>query len=187
MLILADIYRVMGPGVPHAIVSLQQPGCCPVSTVMVGSHFYNWFSMWGTLIAAIRHALWHDVWTNAVHDDCDYSIARMLVWQEMHMRADADDKSPFQGRELYTLLVMGMLLFILQSIPFPTAADDDASGEEMEVDRMLEAGRVTEAAGKHWLETYDPLNTLAYNPTPSNDLLDTVCHAMASVAHSILS
>lgn len=182
MLILADIYSVMGPGVPHTVVSLQRPGCRPVSTVMLGSHFYNRFSMWRTLVASIRHALWHDVWTNAVHDDRDYSIARMLAWQEMRMRGDADGESPFQGRELYALLVMGMLPFILQSIPFPTAAvdADDASGEEMAVDSA-------EAAGKCWLETYDPLKMLAYIPTPSDALLDAVRHAMVSVAQSILS
>jgi hypothetical protein len=160
--------------------------------VMLGSHFYNRFSMWRTLVAAIRHALWHDVWTNALHDDRDYCIARMLVWQEMRMRGDADGswpfpETPFEGRELYALLVMGMLSFILQSMPFSTTTTDDASGEEMEVDGTLEAGEGAEVAGRRWLETYDPLQTFAYAPTPSDVFLDAVRRDMALVAHSILS
>lgn len=171
---------------PHSVVSLQRPGYRPVSTVMLGSHFYNQFSMWPTLVAAITHALWHDVWTNAEHDDRDYSIARMLAWQEMRMRAGA--QWPFEGRDLHALVVMGMLPFIFQSLPFSIDAADDASGEEMEVDgTTTDAGKGEKALGKRWLETYNPLATCPDPKNPSDRLLDTVRHDMALLAHSILS
>ena len=113
---VSNTCSIMGPGVPHTVVSLQKAGCQHVPTVMMGSHCLNRSTMLATLHGAIKHAFWHDVWTNATHDDRDFSIARMLVWQAMRM--DAGTPWPFKGQNLYALLVMGIIPLLLQSLPF---------------------------------------------------------------------
>jgi hypothetical protein len=138
--------------------------------VISGSHCLSRFSMWATLIAAISHALWHDVWTNAVHDDQDFCIARMLVWQEIRMRAGAD--LPFAGRDLYSLLMMGMLPLILQSIPFSTLVSGEGSGDE------TEGKKDAEAEHKCRLETYDPLQEAEHDMGPFDAFLNAVRHDM---------
>lgn len=150
----------MGPGVPHTVVSLQRAGCRYVPAVMSGSHCLSRFSMLASLHSAIKHAFWHDVWTNAMHDDRDFSIARMLVWQLMHM--DASTAWPFKGKNLYALLVMGILPLLLQSLPFSTRA------------------------GTEWLDHYDPLNNLPFESTPSDTFLHGIREKMAQVAHLII-
>src|ERR1700733_10303884 len=76
---------------------------------------------------------------------------------------------------------MGMLPFILQSIPFQNIIADNAYRVEMEVD-----GTTLEAAGKRWLETYNPFQPPPYDSTPSDTFLDAVCHDMLAIARSIL-
>jgi len=100
--------------------------------------------MTATLHSSIKHALWHDVWTNATHDDCNFAIAHMLVWQAMHMESEAE--WPFQGQNLYSLLVMGLVPIVLQSLPFHAY-------KEVEEGQAMEAGET----GKCWLELYSPI------------------------------
>ncbi len=164
----------MAPGVPHSIISLQQPECLPVSTVMSGSHCLNCFCMAATLHGSIKHAFWHDVWTNATHDDCDFAIACMLVWQAMHMESEAE--WPFQGQNLYSLLVMGLVPFVLQSLPFH-AHNKVGEGQVREAD----------ATAEHWLELYNPIEDSKHVPSPSNVFLAAIHHNMVQVSHLIIS
>jgi hypothetical protein len=116
--------------------------------------------MLASLHGAIKHAFWHDVWTNATHDDRDFSIARMLVWQAMRM--DAGAAWAFTGTNLYALLVMGILPLLLQSLPFSTRA------------------------GTEWLAHYDPLDSPPLISTPSDAFLHSVREKMAQVARLII-
>jgi hypothetical protein len=150
-------FSVMGPGTPHAVVSLERPGCRPVATVVSGSHCYNRFCMRASLLGSIRHALWHDVWTNSIHDDRDFAIARMVVWQLIKMEAGA--ALPFQGENLYALLIMAMNAFLLVSVPFSSASEKELA--------------------KYWLERYNPSTNL------STSLLSAVREDMSKIAHSI--
>jgi hypothetical protein len=70
--------------------------------------------MVSSLFSAILHAFWHDLWTNATHDDRDYTIARMLSWQFYMSPSNA----PFGGKNLYALLVFGRLHHLLCSLPW---------------------------------------------------------------------
>jgi len=116
--------------------------------------------MVASLHGAIKHTFWHDVWTNATHDDCDFSIARMLTWQAMRM--DAGAAWPFKGSNLYALLALGILPLLLQSLPFSTQARTE------------------------WLDHYDPLNNPPFIPTPSDTFLHSVREKMAQVTRLIM-
>lgn len=177
----------MGPGVPHSVISLQKPGCRPVSTVMSGSHCLNRFSMAATLHASIQHAFWHDVWTNATHDDRDFSIARMLAWQVMHM--EAMEEWPFKGEDLYALLVMGLVPFVLRSLPFAAhILVDSTHGEEMELDEVdAELAKAADATVALWLQTYDPTTNSDVAPTPSKAFLTAVRDEMPRISQLIIS
>jgi hypothetical protein len=112
----------------------------------------------------MRHTFWHDVWTNAVHDDRDLSIARMLVWQKIKQNADA--VLPFQGENLHALLTMGLLPFVFQSIPFQGVSDSKLA--------------------KHWLDHYNPLAEPENQAADSSIHLSAVREYMVRIAHSIL-
>jgi hypothetical protein len=162
----------MGPGVPHAVMSLQHPGRRPVSAVMSGSHCLNRFSMVESLHGSIRHAFWHDVWSNTTHDDRDFLLARMLTWQGMCMEHKAE--WPFTGDNLYSLLVMGVVPYLLLSLPFASHAQTTKKFDENLAS---------------WLERYDPhaANTPNAPSTTVDALLSTVRLHMAQVAHRIMS
>jgi hypothetical protein len=137
--------------------------------------------MVATLHASIKHIFWHDVWTNAIHDDRDFSIARMLVWQEMRMAAGAD--WPFKGDNLNALLVMGRLPSVLQSVPFWIYTRREVTEEEMEVDEgTLDVGVVE----KDWLEHYDPMRDPPYVSRPSDDFQKAVRLEMVRLSKLII-
>jgi|SRR5271170_1101939 len=169
---MEPLRSIMGPGVPHSVISLQQPGYRPVSTVMTGSHCLNRFSMAPTLYTSIKHAFWHDVWTNATHDDRDFAVARMLLWQAMRMEADAEH--PFKGENLYSLLVMGLVPFVLQSLPFHAYAAAEGNAKD---------GGTT---AKQWLERYDPMEDSEHSSRPSDMFLTAVRHHMVKLSRLIL-
>jgi hypothetical protein len=87
-----------------------------------------------SLHAAISHTFWHDLWTNATHDDRDYTIARMLAWQYYLMPTRG---GPFKGRNLYALLMFGQLHSLLRSLPWKTSC----SGEPRWLERFDPKGR----------------------------------------------
>src|SRR5260370_1757866 len=164
---------IMAPGVPHSVISLQQPECLPVSTVMSGSHCLNCFRMATTLHGSIKHAVWHDVWTNATHNDCDFAIACMLVWQAMHMESEAE--WPFQGQNLYSLLVMGLVPFVLQSLPFH-------AHNKVKEGQVKEANPTAECS----LELYNPIEDSKHAPSPSDGFLMAVHCNMRQVSCLII-
>jgi hypothetical protein len=187
LILKAGAVSILGPGVPHCVMSLQKPGHRAVSTVMYGSHFLNRFSMEATLYSSIQHAFWHDVWTNATHDDRDFSIARMLAWQALRMRANAE--WPFTGRNLYALLAMGMVPTSLLSLPFHMhAPKKEVPGDEMEVDEVeAELLRAADATAALWLTTYDPTADSNDIPSPAKAFLVAVRQEMGKISRLIHS
>jgi hypothetical protein len=109
----------MPPGMFHSVFTVDLPSLGPRSVVMNGSHFLSRYTMDNTLYASISHTFWHDVWTNATHDDRDYSIARMLAWHVISPR--------FTGRNLYALLMLGTLHQHFRSLPWKQPPSNDAS------------------------------------------------------------
>lgn len=65
------------------------------------------------LIHGIRHAIWHNDWSNDQHDNIVITIARMLKWQLIAQR-----QRPFQGRNLYALIMMGKFNLLLDGLPY---------------------------------------------------------------------
>jgi len=106
--VLKDSDKAIVPaGVFHTVftVFLLSSGSGPQSVAMSGSHFLSRFTMVQSLYAAISFAIWKDVWPNAEHDDRDYTIAKMLVWQARSRGRN----TPFKGKNLYALLMFGKL------------------------------------------------------------------------------
>jgi hypothetical protein len=68
----------MPPGLPHAVFSVVMEGYKPTCVVMSGSHFISEYSLPLMLEAAVSHSAWHDVWTNAMHDDVIFHLDWML-------------------------------------------------------------------------------------------------------------
>lgn len=71
-------FSIMPPGLPHAVFSVSLQGYRPTSVLMSGSHFISEHSLPAMLEASISHSLWHDIWTNALHDDKIAHMAWML-------------------------------------------------------------------------------------------------------------
>jgi hypothetical protein len=109
----------MPPGMFHSVFTVDLPSLGPRSVVMSGSHFLSRYTMDQTLYASISHTFWHDVWTNATHDDRDYTIARMLAWHILHPR--------FTGVNLHALLLLGTRHKHLRSLPLKQSPSKDPS------------------------------------------------------------
>jgi hypothetical protein len=131
-----------------------------------------------TLHASIKHTFWHDVWTNAMHDDRDFVIARMLAWQAMQM--DGNKDWPFKGKDLYSLLVMGRIPFLLHSLPFKARGQDGAQQQD-----EMDPDAPKEAAGIDWLERYDPTVAFSDSSNPSTAFLTAVRREMAKISRLI--
>lgn len=122
-------------GTPHWVGSVEFPDRRPVSILQWGDHFMSRHTMTRTLYASIGHAFWHDCWTNAQHDDRDFSIAKMLVWQALHEPSSSD--APFQGDNLFALIMMGRLSHLLRGLPLTNPPKE---------------------GGSSWLEVFEPTN-----------------------------
>lgn len=68
----------MPPGLPHTVFSVALAGYRPTCIIMSGSHFISEYTMSLMLEAAISHSAWHDVWTNATHNDIMVHVDWML-------------------------------------------------------------------------------------------------------------
>src|SRR6266849_1893662 len=169
---------IMLPGMPHFVFSAYQPERRPVSAVVSGSHCLSRFTMEASLLASIKHAFWHDVWTNATHDDRDFLIARMLIWQQMWMEQNAE--WPFVGVNLYALLAMGRLSLLLRSAPFSLHPQNEQSPDAMDTD---EDEDLEESC--RWLESYDPTRDLLGDDNAADRLLSKVRHEMVQVVGAI--
>lgn len=108
--------RIMGPGVRHAVFTIQLEGYEPGPVVMTGFHFLHRAYMVASLFSSISHRYWHDVWTNAVHDDQSYEVAILLCWQILREAASLGS-GPFIGNNLYALLLSSSLCSDLVSLP----------------------------------------------------------------------
>ena len=80
--------------------------------------FDNRFCAVQCLSAAIKHSLWHNCWTNALHDSRIVHIARILVWLTLQARRNSSSPPLIEGNNLYALLFLGCLPHLLLSIPF---------------------------------------------------------------------
>jgi hypothetical protein len=153
----------MPPGTFHAVFTVDIPFLGPKSTVMTGSHFLSRHTMAASLFAAISHVFWHDLWTNATHDDRDYTIARMLAWQAYASPSNA----PFEGKNLYALLVFGKLPHLLRSLPW----------------------KKSHALASSWLRRFDPLAALpdgGLDQFPAHRLLQDVRAYMGRLCDRIV-
>jgi hypothetical protein len=117
-----------------------------------------------SLFAAIVHVFWHDLWTNATHDDRDYTIARMLAWQVYMPPSNA----PFRGKNLYALLIFGRLHHLLRSLPWKKSS----------------------ARASSWIRHFDPLAPLHTDGVreqyPAHKLLHDVRQYMGRLCDRII-
>lgn len=136
---------------------------------MSGSHFLSRHTLDISLYAAISNAFGNDIWTDAVHDDRDYTTSRMLSWQVHSHGAGAP--LPFKGKGLYALLMFGSLHPLLRSLPIRTLGKSDAA----------------------WLESFDPeeyfTNVEAWRleEYPAQKFLASVREGMPRMSHYIAS
>lgn len=117
-LIVSDLisHSIMPPGLPHAVFSVAKEGFQPTSVLMTGSHFLSEFSMSSSLEAAISHSLWHDVWTNATHDDVIFHVDWML--HDILLRSQNGVPSNFnKGNVAFALLTYARFAPWLRSLP----------------------------------------------------------------------
>jgi hypothetical protein len=82
---------------------------------MLGGFGFRRSSMEDHLIHGIRYAIWHDDWCNDQHDDFVVVIARMLQWQ---LLCQCQRQRPFHGRNLFALIVIGLLNMLLDGLPY---------------------------------------------------------------------
>ena len=97
----------------HAIATPESSDDVPGPALVLGGFGFRRSSMEDHLIHGIRYAVWHDDWTNDQHDDFVIVIARMLKWQLLFKH-----QLPFHGRNLYALIMMGTLNFLLDGLPY---------------------------------------------------------------------
>lgn len=114
-------FRIMPPGLRHAVFSISLDAHRPSSVVMSGSHFISEHTLPAMLEASISHSLWHDAWTNALHDDKIAHVAWML--HDLLMRRSKNaQRYPVTGINAFALITWGILAPWLISLPHQTAA-----------------------------------------------------------------
>lgn len=123
-----------------------------------------------SLYATISNAFWHDVWTNACHDDRDFIICRMLAWQVYSDSSPSRGPPPFKGKSLFALLMFGLFHKVLRSLPL----------------------KVLEASDPTWLEHFNPeerddVETLRLEQSPAHRLLSEVRDLMPQMCRDIVS
>lgn len=126
----------MPGGLVHLVFSVKRNGFKPTSVLMSGSHFLSEHSLTRMLDAAISHSLWHDVWTNATHDD----VIAHVDWMLHSLLIRSSDRRPtqvYEPQQVYALLTYASLAPWLSSLP-----------------HQLNHGNPT------WLETFDPTRDL---------------------------
>lgn len=137
-------FSIMPPGLPHAVFSVSLQGYRPTSVLMSGSHFISEHSLPAMLEASISHSLWHDIWTNALHDDKIAHMAWMLDdflrrTRAQHSSHRQESGGALGGVQAFALIAWGALAPWLISLPHQTSAS---------------------ASNPRWLETFDPLEYL---------------------------
>jgi len=115
-------HRILPFGAVHAVVTLEElemAGCLifPGPAIMLGGSGFLRGWMEASLAHGIRYAVWHQDWSNSNHDDFIVTIARMLQWQLLFPRNNRSSL-PFNGRNLYALIMMGFLHQALCGLPY---------------------------------------------------------------------
>lgn len=126
----------MYSGLPHAVYSVALAGFKPTCAVVSGSHFISEYSMSRMLDAAISHSVWHDVWTNATHDDVVYHVDWML--HDLLLRSvNGIPSRILQNTNAFALFTYARFAPWLSSLPHQRHFDNPT-----------------------WLRTFDPLADL---------------------------
>ena len=141
-----------------------------MSALMWGEHYMTRNTMAKTLFSTIGHVFWHDLWTNAMHDDRDFLVSSMLTWQALHHPYSRD--APFTGTNLFALIVIGKLSCLLRSLPLVNPPNE---------------------GGDAWLEAFEPPQ-LTHHPQlagfpklPAHKFLDEVRMFMWDVSGYLIT
>lgn len=84
---------------------------------MAGFHYDDKQQMVRLMASAMKDSLWNRTWSNITHDTRICFIARFLSWQ-MISRRSPGSSPPFAGNNLYALLLLGRLPFLLLAAPY---------------------------------------------------------------------
>lgn len=151
----------MPPGLPHAVFTVVLEGYEPTCAIMSGSHFISEYTMSAMLEAAISHSAWHDVWTNATHDDIiahvDWMLHNLLV-RSLNGVPSRILRTP----NAFALAIYARLAPWLSSLPHQRQLEDPAWLKGFspldDLENRMSQNPSTQAATKR---TLDILNCLA--------------------------
>jgi hypothetical protein len=151
----------MPPGLPHAVFSVGMEGYKPTCAILSGSHFISEYSMSLMLEAAISHSIWHDVWTNAMHDDVIIHVDWML--HNLLLRSSSGIPSRIlRDHNAFALVTYGRFAPWLRSLPHQSHVDNPTWLREFgpldDLHARLSENSSTQAATRR---TLDILNRLA--------------------------
>ena len=95
--------------------SIAMKGWKPTCVIMSGSHFISEHSLLLMLEAAISHSAWHDVWTNATHDDVIFHLDWMLHYLLLHS-VNGVPSHILQGNNAFALVTYAHFALWLSSL-----------------------------------------------------------------------
>lgn len=151
---------IMPPGLRHAVFSVAKQGFRPTSVLMSGSHFISEYTLSAMLQAAISHSLWHDVWTNATHDDVSVQMDRIL--HRLILDSESDNRSlRLKGKNLFALLTYARFAPWLRSLPHQRYVEDPewlySFNAIKELEERIGENPSTSAATQRTLATLDAM------------------------------
>jgi hypothetical protein len=150
----------MPPGLPHAVFSVVMKGWKPTCVIMSGSHFISEYSLPLMLEAAISHSAWHDVWTNATHDDVIFHVDWIL--HNLLLRSvNGVPSRILQGNNAFALVTYARFAPWLSSLPHQRHVGNPAWLKEFEplsnLRARLSQNASTQAATRQRLDALDQL------------------------------
>ena len=152
------MFSIMPPGLPHAVFSVAKQGQKPTCIVMSGSHFISEYSLPLMLEAAISHSVWHDVWTNATHDDVIFHIDWML--HNVLLRSvNGVPSRILQGNNAFALATYARFAPWLSSLPHQKHIGNPTWLREFDplgdLCKRLSQNRSTQAATRRMLDAWN--------------------------------
>ncbi|KAF8295390.1 hypothetical protein DL93DRAFT_2173907, partial [Clavulina sp. PMI_390] len=114
---------ILPPCTPHAVFSVSKEGFWTSSILMAGSHFLSRYTLGRTIEGAIFHALYHDMWTNADHDDMVFNVELMIHDLLMHHGARPAEKM-FANDYVFALVAFARFAPWLRTLPHKPHKDD---------------------------------------------------------------
>ena len=150
----------MPPCLPHSVFSVGMEGYKPTCVIMSGSHFISEYTMSLMLEGAISHTVWHDVWTNATHDDVIVHVDWMLHNLLLRCRNNIPSRI-LRNQNVFALVTYARFAPWLSSLPHQRHLDNPIWLREFEPlgdlrDRLSE-NPSTQAATQRTLDTLDRL------------------------------